>query len=239
MFLFVGLFPCVYDSWDFYPFVLSVCNLLMLPFHEPSSAAFLAEARFPVGGWSMATLARLRNPGKGHGHSSSKTLCKASVIVPVSEGLWGRNFLWITHVSSMSQAFVSQRVPLHCCGHLNPDKCPGPCSCIQWRWARDSLRNLSSWQIFHWFCWLPQAALISQPILLLSESFISISLPTGEICIKMSFHCLSHVNILGYFLQRDFMYLFTKVTVVQVVTWVHHGHGCCFIYIEGYNSASV
>lgn len=47
----------------------------------------------------------------------------------------------------------------------------------------------------------------SEPILLLSASFISIFLPTVEIYIKMSFHCLLCVNILGYFLQRD-LYVF-------------------------------
>lgn len=44
----------------------------------------------------------------------------------------------------------------------------------------------------------------SEPILLFSASFISIFLPTVDIYIKMPFHCLSSVNIVGYFLQRDF-----------------------------------
>lgn len=183
VFLFVGLFPCVYAPGVPYPFVLSVCNLSMLLFHEPSPAAFLAEARLPVGGWSMAPLARCRDPGNGHVHGSCRTLSKASVTVPVSEGLWGRSFLWITRVSSVSKAFVSRRVPLYCSGHLRLNKDPGPCSCVQWRWARDSLRNFCSWQIFCWFCWLPQATSTSQPVLLLSESFISIFLPTVEVYI--------------------------------------------------------
>lgn len=203
---------------------------LLLPFWlRPGS-------QLEVGAWHLWPSAGTQGTGNKHMHSSCKTLCKASVIGPVSEGLWGRNFSWITHVSSMSQAFVSQRVPFHCSGHLHLDKGPGPCSWVQWRWVCNSLRNLCSWQVFLWFCWLLQATLTSQTILLLSESSISIFLPTVEIYINSSLYCLSHINMSGYFLQRDFMYI--KVIVVQVVTWVHHIRGCCFIYIQGYITAS-
>lgn len=64
--------------------LLSICLLSIL-------CPFLAEARLSVGGWSVAPLARGRDTGNGHVHSSCKTV-QASVTVPVSEGLWGRNF---------------------------------------------------------------------------------------------------------------------------------------------------
>lgn len=212
---------------------LSFLSICLLSIFYP----FLAEGRLSVGGWSMAPLARCRDPGKGTCTAAAR-LCASLFNCTCFWRSMRKKLLWITHISSMSQAFVSHRVPFHCSGCLHLDKSPGPCSCIQWRWAHDSLRNLCSWQVFHWFCWLPQATLTSQFILLLSESFICIFLPTVEIYINMSFCCLSHINILGYFLRRDFIYLYIKVIVVQVVTWVNHVHGCCFIYIQGYIAAS-
>lgn len=134
--------------------------------------------------------------------------------------LWNRLCLFLKVCEE--EAFHGSRVSLQCKGHLCPkgpyfiavDTCiltkvralaavaggggSSPICAFEWS------KRLCQWQIFHWFCWLPQATLTSEPVLLLSASLISIFLPTVEIHIKMSFHCLLRVNILGYFLQRDF-----------------------------------
>lgn len=186
-----GLFPCIYASWVLHPFILSVCSLLVLSFCEPSPDAFQAcgeKLWLRLVSW-LEGCASNCVPGPGE----RGTCLGAAHPCP-----WPLQLCLFLKVCE-EEASCWSRVSLQCRGQLQPK---GPCfisvdtcnlakvracaaaageSSSGPRCARDSLRRLCWWQIFHWFCWLPQATLTSEPILLLSASFISIFLPTVDI----------------------------------------------------------
>lgn len=83
---------------------LSLLSICLLSIFYP----FLAEGRLSVGGWSMAPLARCRDPGKGTCTAAAR-LCASLFTCACFWRSMRKKLLWITHISSMSQAFVSHR----------------------------------------------------------------------------------------------------------------------------------